>query len=165
MNKILLITAIFFSMIQAKATELTSELKHFTIANGKFNRGQAYAFDKNTTVTIDYNQNLVYLIQYSYTVCNPGEMCTNSIMMDKKLVLPITQITNGECHSRKVVAFKDARPVDGALEQVVIDDRSENTCPTFAYEYSKIKFTTVFFDRMNGKLVRLNSTANLKYVP
>lgn len=91
-------------------------------------------------------------------VCPTGMFCPQ-VLVTHAITLPITEQYVGDCGSNVYVALKDARPVDGALEKIVVTDYTSNKCPHFiALPETGITLETSFFDRMNGKEVSTHSS-------
>ena len=62
--------------------------------------------------------------------CRPGTPCPMWIPAPMIVTLPIAQQFVNRCGSLIVVAKKDARPVDGSLQELRIIDHTQNRCPT-----------------------------------
>jgi hypothetical protein len=99
--------------------------------------------------------------------CKPSinTICPQYLTLKKlDVTLPIVSIETNSCGILVVTAAKDERPADGALKTLTVEDASHMTCQTFAPYVEKASYTTVFFNRVNGKEEKVQSTMDLKPV-
>lgn len=90
--------------------------------------------------------------------CEVGMACPE-ILLTHAISLKITSEVTDSCGSLSYIAERDLRPVDGAMERLVITDHTNNKCMTFiALPGTSISFETSFYDRINGEEVSTRST-------
>lgn len=98
---------------------------------------------------INYAANTVSLKFFVAPECMKGLSCPEVLRVET-IELPITSITSdNECYVT-VNAHQDARPVDGMLQQISIDDFTNSTCAFLVKPISDIKYLTSFYDRIHG---------------
>jgi hypothetical protein len=94
--------------------------------------------------------------------CKPGMICPQYLIIKNlNVTLPIVSIETNSCGILVVTAAKDERPVDGALQTLTVEDASHITCQTFVKYVEKATYMTSFFNRLDGKEEKVESTMDL----
>lgn len=90
--------------------------------------------------------------------CPAGMMCP-AVLVEHNITLPIIAEYTGDCGSTIYVAQKDDRPVDGALQKLIVTDYTNNKCPHFiALPETGVTYESAHYDRINGGQVSTHST-------
>jgi hypothetical protein len=154
--KALLMIATLFTVTTATATSLMPAPNYLEFSVVKANYSPSHVTNPgHATVTVDLNQDKVTLQIEQTNNCPPNAMCILSMPVPVIVELPIVQVSYDRCGVRTIVAKKDSRPVDGALEVITVKDVSYNVCnvnfsPSASYR-------TEYFNRMGGKDIKLVS--------
>jgi hypothetical protein len=108
---------------------------------------------------LDTQQVLLRLELVPVVKCPPNAMCAPGKPYSKVVTLPIVRKFRDACGAKVVVARKDLRPVDGALEEIEIRDNRSNTCKTLvALAPTEGHFRTAFYDRIGGREVKMHTS-------
>ena len=78
-------------------------------------------------IGVDLDKNELTLSLYSTSYCPPNVYCIMSIPAPYIVTLPIKSIGSTLCGGTVYVAERDMRPVDGALQRLVLVDNSANS--------------------------------------
>ncbi len=109
---------------------------------------------------INYANQTVTLKFWEAPQCPKGFSCAE-VLEVKTIELPIVDINSSDDNCATVVtAEQDQRPVDGAFQQITIQDFSQSHCNFFVKPVSDLKYVTSIVNRKNGKDV--TNISNLK---
>lgn len=101
-------------------------------------------------VTVDRTEKRVTLSVNQAPSCPAGAMCPQYLVQILDVELPIVSIMTDGCHNRIIVAREDRRPVDGALQSIMITDHSTSTCDIYLKYATDVQYTSSFVSRSNG---------------
>ncbi len=122
--------------------------------------------DISGTIEVNYGQNTVtmHATGLVHPNCKPSinTICPQYLAIKNlDVTLPIVSIETNSCGILVVTAAKDERPVDGDLKTLTVEDASHMTCQTFVKYVEKATYTTAFYNRLNGKEEKAESTMDL----
>lgn len=104
----------------------------------------------SATVSVDYKNSTVTLnIEEKRTPCPKGMMCAAVMPAPVEIELPIVKVDTDSCGVKRVVARRDMRPADGALQVIKVVDPTMNiTC--LISEEASATYESRFFSRMTS---------------
>ena len=118
---------------------------------------------KGGSLTADYEKRTLKLRVESAPVCPVGMMCPQ-VLKIMNVELPIVSEETDSCGFHTVTARLDKRPVDGALQEIVLRDVIHQTCPTIVQVIPKATYTTSATNMLTGKTLTAVSELTLAYV-
>lgn len=118
---------------------------------------------KGGSLTANYENRTLKLRVESAPACPVGMMCPQ-VLKIMNVELPIVSEKTDSCGFHKVVARIDQRPVDGALQEIVLHDVINQSCPTIVQVIPKATFTTSSTNMLTGKTVTAVSELTLQAV-
>jgi hypothetical protein len=161
MKKLLLIASLVLGTVAQARVQVATGVVQFNIEKAEF--APAHASNPgNGTVTVNYDKGTVNLFVVRQSTCPAGMMCALAMPAPIIVELPITTVSVDSCGVKHVVASKDMRPVDGALEKLSVTDASAmKNCMTFVQVVSNATYETRFYSRENGQEIVAQSTMTL----
>ena len=107
------------------------------------------------SIEYDASQNsLSLMLQPQMPPCPRGMACAAVMPQLEQISLLDAEVTADRCGTIYIEAEKDLRPVDGALERVVLADHRLNQCPTFAPQApTTVRYEVRYYDRRQGREV------------
>jgi hypothetical protein len=153
MKKLLLIAGLFLASTTYAASNFTGTVE-LNVVNATYAPAHAMNPGKGS-LTLNYDKHTVRLmVVRNGNPCPAGMLCTLEMPAPLIVELPITSIDVDSCGIKHVVARKDLRPVDGALEQITVSDStSKLTCLTFVQGVPEATYETRYFNRRTGQEV------------
>lgn len=112
----------------------------------------------NGNISVDFRSQTITLAAYRPFYCPPHLVCAQVMPAPVVITLPITNRFVDECGSITYTAEKDQRPVDGALQQLLVIDNTDNRCPTFqALAPTEVQYHTEIygFSPLNSRSVHM----------
>lgn len=108
---------------------------------------------------VDYRQQEVVLHLYQ-NLCPPSDRaCPEIVQPREEIRLPLTEVSTNECGVRIFKAERDSRPADGELQTLIVEDNSNNSCPTYvALPPTGIVYTTEIHGRGRPFILTTTST-------
>ncbi|MCC2677811.1 MAG: hypothetical protein K0R29_387 [Pseudobdellovibrio sp.] len=102
-------------------------------------------------VSVDYKNSTVTLtIEEKHKPCPAGMMCAAVMPAPVQIELPIVKVETDSCGVKHVVAKRDLRPVDGALQVLKVVDPTLNiTC--LISEEASATYESRFYSRMTSQ--------------
>jgi hypothetical protein len=154
--KALLMIATLFTVTTATATSLMPAPNYLEFSVVKADYSPSHVTNPgHATVTVDFNHDTVTLFVQQTNNCPPNAMCILSMPAPVIVELPIVEVKTDSCGIRTIIAKKDMRSADGALEVITVKDVSYNVCEYIASPSATYK--TQYFNRMGGKDIKLVS--------
>ncbi len=150
MKNVILVLSILASHF-AGAQIANNPLVKFQVIAAQFDPAQVGINIGASFVDINYNIKQVTLTVTHRYFCPPGAECLQSMPMPTLVTLPIVAVQVDACGMKTISALTDARPYDGSLEQIVVQDYSNVKCEYFIPYQSTASYTTQFFNRRTGQ--------------
>lgn len=154
MNALSLLTAItLLSGISANANETAVRRPQAPVLYSQF---LTMDIDKNFGndtyisgyVALDLEKNEILFSLQPQSSCPVGRMCLAVMPMPYEVTIPVSEVHFDRCGATIYVAKRDLRPVDGAMQQIVVTDNSTNICLTRELRpMVKVTYDTEFFRR------------------
>lgn len=101
------------------------------------------------SIEVNYAKKTAELVLYRKSMCRPDMICIALVPPPMIIQLPIISVNKDGCGSKVIIAKKDMRPVDGALNELEIMDNSHRICRDLRAP-TEITHLSSFFNRING---------------
>ena len=99
-------------------------------------------------VALNQTQSEIKLVLQTRMVCPMNEYCPQYIPEPMEITLPIVSHETDQCGTKIYIARKDARPSDGALQEIEVRDNSKNSCENIRYEApTELRYETQIISR------------------
>jgi hypothetical protein len=152
---------LFFAALMLAGSYVSAQVgsRSYIVMNGHFNPEHLTHFSSGSML-LDYDKKTLSLEITGYR-CPEGRECGEDLSK-LSVSLPIVSIKTDDCGIRHIQALRDARPADGDLQILNVEDASQMTCPTFVRYIEQASYRTNYFDRLEGKEVNAESTMNVE---
>lgn len=164
MKALLLVTSLILA-VAAEARVQAMDVLQFDIKSADFSTSHIRNAGPGS-LTLDYKNSTVKLfVAQNHMPCPAGMMCAAVMPAPLMVELPIVSITKDSCGIKHVVASRDSRPVDGALQQITVSDPTSGmTCMTLVAVEPQATYETRYFNRMNGSEIVNKSEMTLSLI-
>jgi hypothetical protein len=109
--------------------------------------------------SIDLKTKKMEIVLTTYKVCPEGMMCATVVPPPVRIEMILSKVTRDQCGGVTYRGYRDLRPVDGQMQDLVVKDNTRFRCPTFApIAPFEVTYKTSSYHRMSGRLVTTHST-------
>lgn len=145
---LLLASLVLGSAVQANVQR--EGVINFNVVNAEYAKSHVRSAG-DATVSVNYKNSTVKLfIEERHVPCAPNMLCAAVMPSPVEIELPIVSLDVDSCGVKHVVAKRDLRPVDGALQVItVVDPTLESLC-TFPIQASAT-YESRFYSRMTSQ--------------
>jgi hypothetical protein len=152
MKELVLIAGLFLAVAAQARVQVATGSVEFKVENATYASSHLSSPGAGT-LTVNYDKGTVKLfVESKQRPCPEGRLCALAMLPPLSVELPITSVSVDTCGIKHVVASKDMRPVDGALEKLTVSDATAKlTCATFVQVVSEATYESRYVNRSNGQ--------------
>ncbi len=149
MKSLLLLVSLVLGTV-AQANVQREGVINFNVVKAEYAKSHVRSAG-HATVSVDYKNSTVTLfVEERHIPCAPNMMCAAVMPAPIEIELPIVKVETDSCGVKHVVAKRDLRPVDGALQVLkVVDPTLNNTC--LISEEASATYESRFYSRMTSQ--------------